>query len=210
MTARRAERTLRPPCRVHASRIPPRVQCCSQGHFTLRRQTGINIRGGGHRTGSGRLARFMERIGRCQGAAQGVLIDPGLVLGQREMALGCSSVPLSPRPCAYAGMDTIVATDGVSGRESAMLDRLATRDARRVYVPIVRFLVSAPGDSGREGIVPSLARVERPRARRHHKSDVHPRPAGRSHHGGARHPPRLSRNRTTSPGALSSSVSVAS
>ena len=71
----------------------------SQDHFTLRRQTGINIRGGGHRTGSGRLARFMERIGRCQGAAQGVLIDPGLVLGQREMALAIIRRPSTRGEC---------------------------------------------------------------------------------------------------------------
>ena len=58
-----------------------------QGHFTLRRQTGIDSRGGEHRTGSGRLVPCLERTGRCRGADQGVLTDLGLVRGQREMAL---------------------------------------------------------------------------------------------------------------------------
>ena len=44
-----------------------------QEHFTLRRQTGIDSRGGENRTGSGRLVSFMGRTGRCQGAAQRVL-----------------------------------------------------------------------------------------------------------------------------------------
>ena len=49
-----------------------------QDHFALRRQTGIDRRGGENRTGSGRLVPFMERTGRCQGADQGVLTDLGL------------------------------------------------------------------------------------------------------------------------------------
>ena len=65
----------------------PRRPEHDQGHFTLRRQTGIDSRGGGHRTGSGRFAPFLERMGRCQGTDQGVLTDPGRVLCQREMAL---------------------------------------------------------------------------------------------------------------------------
>ena len=65
-----------------------------QGHFTLRRQTGIDRRAGENRTGSGRRVPLMERTGRCQGADQGVLTDLGPVLGQREMAptpVRCSS-----------------------------------------------------------------------------------------------------------------------
>jgi len=76
-------------CAVSGRGTQP-VGCQSQGHFTLRRQTGIDSRGGEHRTGSGRLVPFLERTGRCQGTDQGVLTDLGLVLGQREMAL-CQS-----------------------------------------------------------------------------------------------------------------------
>ena len=58
-----------------------------QGHFTLWCRTGLDSRGGGIGPGQADGSRFVERMGRCRDADQGILTDLGLVLGQREMAL---------------------------------------------------------------------------------------------------------------------------